>query len=413
MTDDMFAPIDACVKDLISLGELLDFAGAGTNRLPQFVFLTSGAYPDEAGQALKSILTQMPLASLVRGLATETPEYQVRVIDADDAVLAAPRLLADHILTPTDETESILRDGKCFAPRLKRVSDDDFAPKLLTVNKSDTTTNFHATMRVPGVIDNVELSEIPLEPVGVGEVRVRIATVGLNFCDIMAVTGLLRNEADVDRTQMLLTATVPAPHSEVTRSLAAQAETSLAENEPSIATRAVGLAIAFARISERNNSQMLYGFLTALSLISLTLVITLRSVRFGLISRVPYLAPALSAFGLWGLTIGDVSLGSTVVTTMTFGIVVDDTVHFLMHFLRSRRRGLDTQTALENTFAVVGSSITLTSTAMVLGFSIMAASGLSINQHIGMLTAVVIVFALLCDLVLLPAIIKLTQEKPR
>ncbi|MGJ8602689.1 MAG: efflux RND transporter permease subunit [Marivita sp.] len=233
----------------------------------------------------------------------------------------------------------------------------------------------------------------------------------LMFYELSLPLGMdLTTIMDVERTQTLLNVTLCAPHSDVTRNLAETAERWLAENEPQIATRAAGLAIAFARISERNNSQMLFGFLTALCLISVTLIVTLRSVRYGLISLAPNLAPALLAFGFWGLTLGDVNLGSTVVTTMTFGIVVDDTIHFLMHHLRNRRRGLGTQEALEDTFAVVGSSITLTSVAMILGFSIMAASGFSINQHIGMLTAVVIVFALLCDLVLLPSIIKLTQE---
>jgi predicted RND superfamily exporter protein len=71
------------------------------------------------------------------------------------------------------------------------------------------------------------------------------------------------------------------------------------------------------------------------------------------------------------------------------------------------------QAALEDTFAVVGSSIMLSSVALVLGFSIMAASGFSINQHIGVLTAVVIVFALLSDLLFLPALLKAFQGKKK
>ena len=216
---------------------------------------------------------------------------------------------------------------------------------------------------------------------------------------------------DVDRTQTLLTATLRSPHSSVVRSLALDAELWLAKNEPQLGTRAAGMAIAFARISQRNNSQMLFGFVTVLGMVSLTLVLSLRSLRHGVISLVPNLVPALLAFGFWGWTMGDLNLGSTVVTTMTFGIVVDDTVHFLMHYLRERRRGLKIEAALEETFAVVGSSITLTSIALILGFGIMSVSGFSINQHIGMLTVAVIFFALLSDLLLLPALLKTFQGK--
>lgn len=234
----------------------------------------------------------------------------------------------------------------------------------------------------------------------------------LMFYELSLPVGMdLNVMMDVDRTQTLLTATLRNPHSSAVRALAQNAETWLSENEPEIATRAAGMGIAFARISQRNNSQMLFGFVTVLGIVSFTLVLTLRSLRHGIISLVPNLVPALLAFGLWGWAIGDLNLGSTVVTTMTFGIVVDDTVHFLMHYLRERRRGLSVEAALEETFAVVGSSITLTSIALILGFGIMSASGFSINQHIGMLTATVIAFALLSDLLLLPALLRTFQGK--
>lgn len=236
----------------------------------------------------------------------------------------------------------------------------------------------------------------------------------LMFYELSLPVGMdLNVMMDVDRTQTLVTATIRSDHSTEIRTVAEAAEGWLAVNEPSIATRASGVAIAFARISERNNSQMLGGFLLVLGLISATMMATLRSFRFGLLSLVPNLIPAVLAFGFWGITLGSVNLGSTVVTTMTFGIVVDDTVHFLMHYMRCRRRGMDVRSALEDTFSVVGSAIVLTSVALIIGFVIMAASGFAINQHIGLLTSVVIFFALLSDLFLLPALLALSQGKHR
>lgn len=196
-TEALFQPLDGCTQDLIGLGDLMDFARSGTNGLPQIVVLTSGAYPQRfSGGSDIRILTQMPMIALMRSLATEAPEYTVRSIDADAAALADPHDLATRILCPSSETELILRDARCFAPRLVHAQAEDFEPKLLTVNKDDRTTNFHATMRRPGVIDHVGLTEIPLQPVGPGQVRVRISAVGLNFRDIMAVTGLLPSEAE-------------------------------------------------------------------------------------------------------------------------------------------------------------------------------------------------------------------------
>jgi uncharacterized protein len=232
----------------------------------------------------------------------------------------------------------------------------------------------------------------------------------LMFYELSLPVGLdLNIMMDVDRTQTLVTATVRTEHSTQLRDLAQEADDWLIGNEPSIASRASGIAIAFARISQRNNSQMIWGFLVALGLVSITMIATLRSLRYGLVSLVPNLVPALLAFGFWGVFLGDVNLGSTVVTTMTFGIVVDDTIHFLMHYLRCRRKNIGVTEALEDTFVVVGSAIVLTSLALILGFAIMSASGFAINQHIGILTSVVILFALLSDLFLLPALLASTH----
>lgn len=228
----------------------------------------------------------------------------------------------------------------------------------------------------------------------------------LMFYEMSLPAGLdLNNSLDVDRTRTLVTASVRVPHSSDLRALADAADAWLAENEPGFETRSSGMAIAFARISQRNNSQMIWGFLTALALVSCVLMLTLRSTKYGLLSLVPNLVPAILAFGFWGVAIGDVNLGSTVVTTMTFGIVVDDTVHFLTHYLRCRRRGMPYRAAIEDTFAVVGSAIVLTTVALILGFSTLAVSGFAINQHIGILTSVVIFFALIADLFFLPAVL--------
>lgn len=216
---------------------------------------------------------------------------------------------------------------------------------------------------------------------------------------------------DVERTQTLVTATVRVPHSVELRTLAEEADAWIAKNDPSLLSRASGAAITFARLSEHNNSQMIWGFLTALAMVSVTLIVTLRSLRYGLLSLVPNLLPALLGLGFWGVFVGDVNLGSTVVTTMTFGIVVDDTVHFLMHYLACRRKGLDVEPALADTYEVVGSAIILTSISLMLGFLIMATSGYVINQHMGLLTSVVIFFALLSDLFMLPAVLTLFRKK--
>ena len=125
----------------------------------------------------------------------------------------------------------------------------------------------------------------------------------------------------------------------------------------------------FAHIGKRNIISMLYATTLALVLISLVLIVALRSIKIGLISLIPNLAPAAMGFGLWGYMVGEIGLSLSIVSTMTLGIVVDDTVHFLSKYLRARReKHLSPEDAVRYAFATVGRALLITSVVLVAGF---------------------------------------------
>ncbi len=162
----------------------------------------------------------------------------------------------------------------------------------------------------------------------------------------------------------------------------------------------------FAYIGQRNIKSMLRGTSFALVLISLVLIVALRSLKIGLVSLIPNLAPAAMGFGLWGLVSGQVGLGLSVVAGMTLGIVVDDTVHFLSKYLRARReRGLDAQDAVRYAFHTVGTALLVTTLVLIAGFLVLTQSGFKINSDMGLLTAVTIALALVTDFLLLPPLL--------
>ncbi len=57
----------------------------------------------------------------------------------------------------------------------------------------------------------------------------------------------------------------------------------------------------FAHLAHRNIIGMLLGTTIALLLISFLMALALRSIRYGLLSLLPNLAPAAIGFGLWAL----------------------------------------------------------------------------------------------------------------
>jgi len=101
------------------------------------------------------------------------------------------------------------------------------------------------------------------------------------------------------------------------------------------------------------------------------------------------------------------------VSGMTLGIVVDDTIHFLTKYKRARiEQGLDAPDAVRYAFANVGQAIVVTSLILIAGFSVLATSDFAMNSLMALLTAIAIGMALLADFLLLPALlIRLDSNK--
>jgi len=171
--------------------------------------------------------------------------------------------------------------------------------------------------------------------------------------------------------------------------------------------------LMFSHIGQRNIIRMLIGSLAALVLISMILIAAFRSIKLGLISLIPNLIPAGMAFGIWGLVDGQVGLGLSVVTGMTIGIVVDDTVHFISKYRRAKvEKGLSSEEAVRYAFSTVGIALWVTSLVLVSGFSVLSTSSFLMNSGMGLMTAITIAVALIMDFLFLPPIL-MTLDKKR
>jgi predicted RND superfamily exporter protein len=216
----------------------------------------------------------------------------------------------------------------------------------------------------------------------------------------------LNNQIDVGKTSTRLIVSLENVSSNTLLDIDRHAQDWLRTNAPNLQSSGASSAVMFAYIGQRNIRSMLRGTSVALVLISLVLIVALRSVKIGLVSLIPNLAPAAMGFGLWGLVSGQVGLGLSVVAGMTLGIVVDDTVHFLSKYLRARReRGLDAQDAVRYAFHTVGTALLVTTLVLIAGFLVLTLSGFKLNADMGLLTAVTIALALVTDFLLLPPLL--------
>ncbi|MEC9453786.1 MAG: efflux RND transporter permease subunit [Pseudomonadota bacterium] len=224
----------------------------------------------------------------------------------------------------------------------------------------------------------------------------------------------LNDQIDVGKSATRMTVIGRDMSAKEQRESADRANQWLKDNMPAeMVTQATGLTMMFAYISKRNIEGMLRGTVIAMAIISLILIVALKSVPIGLLSLVPNFVPAAMAFGLWGYLIGNVGVAASVVTAVTFGIVVDDTIHFLSKYLRARReQKLDPQNAVRFAFRSVGHALWTTTAVLAAGFIVLSTSGFEVNWSLGLLTAMTIVIALAADFFFLPPLLmKLDRSK--
>lgn len=217
----------------------------------------------------------------------------------------------------------------------------------------------------------------------------------------------LNNRINVDKSASRLTVVLRNSTTQEILAYEARAQQWLAQHAPpSMQASGTGPSVMFAHIGARNIESMLSGNLVALLLISLVLIVALRDWRLGLISLIPNLAPAAMAFGIWGLFVGQVGLALSVVAVMTYGIVVDDTIHSMTKYQHARRDlGMTPEAAVRYVFSTAGAAALAMTAILVAGFLVLAFSVFELNSSMGLMTALTIALALAADYFLLPPLL--------
>ena len=223
----------------------------------------------------------------------------------------------------------------------------------------------------------------------------------------------LNNQVDVDKSSTRVTATIGVISSNEMIAFNDRALTWAKNNAPSLVhIESAGVSLMFSYIGQRNIAAMIVGTTLALILISAILIVALRSLRIGFVSLLPNLTPAAVGFGIWGIFVGEVGLSLSIVAGMTFGIVIDDTVHFLSKYLRARREnGLNSEDAVRYAFRTVGRALVITTLTLVMGFSVLASSSFKMNSGMGLMTSVIITLALIMVFLMLPPLLMKIEEK--
>jgi hypothetical protein len=166
-----------------------------------------------------------------------------------------------------------------------------------------------------------------------------------------------------------------------------------------LATQAVGAVVA----------DMMYSLLLAFGLITLVFIAVLRSWRQGLLAMIPNILPLVVTMALMAFAGLTLRISTVIIFAMCMGVVVDDTIHFLVRF-RQQLKSQDFEAALDATLRHAGRPVIFTTMMLAMGFALLIPSQFNGLRDFGRLSAVCIGLALFADLLTLPAMLMLTKR---
>jgi predicted RND superfamily exporter protein len=216
----------------------------------------------------------------------------------------------------------------------------------------------------------------------------------------LGLDGMISSGRDASLLSLMMHTTTASE----TRQLALNSEAWMKSSfPPFMQSKASGVDLVFGSVSLQNMKNMLWGSIGDLVFISLLTILAVRSVKYGLISMIPNLTPIILGFGIWGIFFGEIGLSVSIVGSIVLGIIIDDTIHFILKYNHARHDlGLSTEESIVYSFKSAGAAQIFISIVVASGFGMMAFSGFYPAKTMGLLTAIVILLAVFTDLFLLP-----------
>lgn len=153
---------------------------------------------------------------------------------------------------------------------------------------------------------------------------------------------------------------------------------------------------------------MMISLACSLGMITLILVVVLRSARLALLCLVPNAVPLLVVAGISGWLGASLHLGILIVFSVGLGLAVDDTIHLMVRFkqLQKEKPGGCLRTLMDEAVVSTGFAIVLTSVVLLISALCFLGSSFTTMRWTGVTLGVVAVTALMADLMVLPWLIE-------
>jgi uncharacterized protein len=194
----------------------------------------------------------------------------------------------------------------------------------------------------------------------------------------------------------------------------AHVQTLLARHFPEVESAAVtGIPTLLSRSIPASLSSMSKSYVIAFLVITLLMILHVGDVKIGLLSMISNLLPIFMTMGIMGAFSIKLDMSTIMIGSIAIGIVVDDTLHFMYNFRKFLDETGSAPVAIEMTMLGTGRALLLTSVILSSGFFILMSASLTLLIVFGWLTGITIVFALLADFIVNPALMVLVSGTGR
>ena len=174
-----------------------------------------------------------------------------------------------------------------------------------------------------------------------------------------------------------------------------------------------GISALLARTIPAAMHSMAKSYIIALVIITFFMLILVGDIKLGLLSMFPNLLPIIMVMGLIRICGLDLDINTLFIGSIAIGLVVDDTIHFMYNFRKYYKLTGDSKKAIEETLLGTGRALLITSIVLCANFFTLLTGSLNNSKIFGLFTGLVIIFALLADFILAPALMTLATRKKK
>lgn len=179
-------------------------------------------------------------------------------------------------------------------------------------------------------------------------------------------------------------------------------------NKAILSYQLTGTTYLIDKSNEMVSYYLIQGLFIAALLVSIILMFYFKSVKMLLISLVPNLIPLFFTAGIMGFMDIPIKLTTTIIFVVAFGIAVDDTIHFIGAFQEVKSKHSIwrvIQTMRRTAFSIIVTTLIITA-----GFSLFTFSSFATAYYLGLFLSIALLWALLCDLMLLPLLLNSKKD---